>query len=371
MVRHCDRVRRGPTASFPEIGGLRHPAPYPGPVRAVLSDRSRDVARRVVRRTGSLARRTDRHLPGRAAALAYHRVGDVALDPWELAVSPRHFAQQLAVMHRLGAIVPLGRLLDQPATGRVKVRRPQFAVTFDDGYVDNLTSAVPALEASGSPATVFIAPGLLDRPAFWWDVLAALVLGSDIGVDRLVAGARSTGLLDDTVLDPSRDRSAEPDARALHDMLHARLISRGVGEIDDALERLAGALATALPVPDGRPLTTDELATLATHPLVTIGVHTMTHPQLPGLPAGDVRREITEAVERLDDLLGPQRRVLAYPYGASSPAVVRVVAELGFAHAVTTESRWVRRRDEGLSAPRLHPRDVDGDEFEVWLRRWT
>ncbi len=63
--------------------------------------------------------------------------------------------------------------------------------------------------------------------------------------------------------------------------------------------------------------------------------------------------------------------MLAYPYGASSPDVVRIAADLGFDHAVTTESRWLRRRGEALTAPRLHPRNVNGPTFDEWLRRWT
>jgi len=300
--------------------------------------------------------------------LAYHRVAAVPVDPWELAVAPDHFGGQLDVLRDMGRISPLRDLLDLAGTDRVMAHHVQFAVTFDDGYVDNLRIAVPLLEAVDAPATVFIAPGLLDRPHYWWDVLAALVLGPGAGVARLAAAARSTGLIGD---DDGRTATDEAAASVLHGLLHARLITRSLGAIDDALERLAAALAIELPVPDGRPLTTDELMELAGHPLVSIGVHTMTHPQLPGLPPAEVRCEIADASQRLDELLGPSRRVLAYPYGASSPEVVRVAAELGVVHGVTTRSGWVRRRGDGLRVPRLQPRDVDADEFEEWLRRWT
>ncbi len=309
----------------------------------------------------------DRRLPGRAAALAYHRVGCVGIDPWDLAVSPDHFAQHLTVMRRAGRIIRLERLLRQPLSDRVMARRVQFAVTLDDGYLDNLTTALPVLEAFDCPATVFIAPGLLDRSSFWWDVLAELVLGSDFDLEHVVSAARSTGLLDGE----SVATAGELEPRALHDLLHRRLIGRDLLAIDDALEQMAAALSIEVPVPDGRPLTTSEVRSLAAHPLVSVGVHTMTHRQLPGLPPDDVRREIGDAARRLDELLGPERRVLAYPYGSSSPGVARLADDLGFDHAVTTESRWLRRRGDDLSAPRLHPRDVDGDDFEEWLRRWT
>ena len=59
------------------------------------------------------------------------------------------------------------------------------------------------------------------------------------------------------------------------------------------------------------------------------------------------------------------------PPEAPETALRRLHARLGFDHAVTTESRWLRRRGEDLTAPRLHPRDVDGPTFDEWLRIWT
>jgi peptidoglycan/xylan/chitin deacetylase (PgdA/CDA1 family) len=318
-----------------------------------------------VRRLRSVGRRIERRLPGRAAVLAYHRVATVAVDPWELAVTPAHFAEQLAVLGASGAVRPLHELLAASATERVRAGRPRFAVTFDDGYVDNLAEALPILATFDTPATVFIAPGLLGRATYWWDVLAELVLGSDLDPARMRSAAAAIGLIADD------GPSERVDARAVHDLLHSRLIVRHVDDIERTLARLAGELAVDLPAPDGRPMTVAELDRLAGHPLIHIGVHTMTHPRLPDLPPAETRSEIDDCARRLDEMLGARRRVLAYPYGSSSPAVVDIAADLGFDHAVTTESRWLRRRGDGLTAPRLLPRDVDGPTFAEWLRVWT
>jgi peptidoglycan/xylan/chitin deacetylase (PgdA/CDA1 family) len=322
--------------------------------------------RAVARRARDAARRVERRLPGRAAVLAYHRVAAVDLDPWELAVAPPHFVEQLAVLRRRGAVRRLGDLLAEPATARVRRARPQFAITFDDGYVDNLTAAVPILEDADAPATVFIAPGLLGRPSYWWDVLAELVLGTDVEPAAVLAAARACDIVED-----DSPAAHVTDGRAVHDLLHGRLIVRHVDAIEADLDRLATALGVDQPVPTGRPMTQDELAQLAAHPLVDIGVHTMTHPRLPDLPAATAREELDECRRRLDALLGPDQRLLAYPYGSSSPGVVAIADELGFTHAVTTSSRWLRRRGDGLTAPRLHPRDVDGATFDEWLRVWA
>ena len=60
--------------------------------------------------------------------------------------------------------------------------RPRRAVvvTFDDGYRDNLEAALPLLAAADVPATVFCTVGYIGREQpFWWDHLAAIVLGPD------------------------------------------------------------------------------------------------------------------------------------------------------------------------------------------------
>ena len=47
------------------------------------------------------------------------------------------------------------------------------ALTFDDGYRDNLELLVPALQRLGLPATVYLVPGLIERSARpWWETLA-------------------------------------------------------------------------------------------------------------------------------------------------------------------------------------------------------
>jgi peptidoglycan/xylan/chitin deacetylase (PgdA/CDA1 family) len=316
----------------------------------------------------TLGGRVRRRLPGRAAVLGYHRVATVRRDPWHLAVSPEHFDEQLAVLGRVGQVGALGEVLDESAWRRVGRTGPRFAITFDDGYVDNLLAAVPVLERHAAPATVFIAPGLLDQPSYWWDVLAEWALDRGCTCDQLVAAAVVCDVFDDaqaTSLDGA-------DVDTVHAALYAEIVSLPLAAISPLLERLAVASGVPVPMPAARPLTTPELRELAAHPLVTIGVHTVTHPQLTLLGADEVRGEISAAATALSDLLGPAERVLAYPYGATSPSVARLAASTGIHHAVTTDARWIGLFGEDpLLTPRLHPRDSDGAAFEEWIRRWA
>src|SRR5580693_3291782 len=66
-------------------------------------------------------------------------------------------------------------------------RDGRVVVTFDDGYVDNLTNALPIAEAKGIPLTVFVTSGALagDYPGFWWDRLGTLLRSHPSGIRKI------------------------------------------------------------------------------------------------------------------------------------------------------------------------------------------
>lgn len=88
---------------------------------------------------------------GRSAGriLTYHSIGQ---RHYEMNVTPDNFAAQMAWLARHYKVIPL-----EAAAAGV----PGIALTFDDGYRDNLINALPVLEQHGFPATVFVVAGCL------------------------------------------------------------------------------------------------------------------------------------------------------------------------------------------------------------------
>ena len=112
----------------------------------------------------------------------YHRVADIPIDPWGLAVTPQHFVAQLEVLKTIR--LPL--CMDEFIAGLEGGTLPCQAVglTFDDGYIDNLTHAEPILRRASVPATIFLATGQLgQRSEFWWDELAQMIFGQRSNVE--------------------------------------------------------------------------------------------------------------------------------------------------------------------------------------------
>ena len=104
-----------------------------------------------------------------------------------------------------------------------------MAITFDDGYRDNLELAVPELERLGLPATFFLVPGLLDRRVEpWWEAVAWAVTEAT-APEATIAGERVV-LGDPSERRAVRRRAEEHLKRRDHDAREAAL-----AEMVDAL----------------------------------------------------------------------------------------------------------------------------------------
>jgi peptidoglycan/xylan/chitin deacetylase (PgdA/CDA1 family) len=108
-------------------------------------------------------------------SLVYHGVADVPRrrDPHGLCIPPGAMRRQIAWLRRRGyALVTFGELVRRTAEGS---GAGLVALTFDDGFADNLHALVPLL--GGLPATVFAVSGWLggEHP----DVAGARILDAD------------------------------------------------------------------------------------------------------------------------------------------------------------------------------------------------
>src|SRR5690606_39204114 len=184
--RRGERLRqRARRAGLPAGDGRRGAdAGGAGPVRPVLPRHRRCPGREtpgrrmkalVPARVRRAVRRLKERWTPRGLILMYHRVGAGGADPWGLRVSPEHFAEHLDVLTRRGSPMALSGLAE--AVDRGRLPRRAVAVTFDDGYADNLHAAVPLLERHDVPATVFLTTGYLGgQREFWWDALEQVLL---------------------------------------------------------------------------------------------------------------------------------------------------------------------------------------------------
>lgn len=295
----------------------------------------------------------------RSAILMYHSIAETEVDPWHLHVSPSNFEAQLQVIKN--EFVPLS-LEDCVRRYEQRQMPPRCVVlTFDDGYVNNYTLALPLLEQYGIPATFFIVSGAVDADReFWWDELEQLILLAPEKPGR--EELESAGLPVPAINKNGREE--------LYLALWQELQPWESGKRSETLLQLASAMEYDLKVrPSHRPVTGDELRRLAASPLVTIGAHTVRHPKLTELKTGVQEKEIQESKQRLEQLLRRDISLFSYPFGAYDDETPAIVKRSGLSYACSTEERVMAHSDDPLLLPRIHIDNWPGSQFKNKLMR--
>ncbi len=316
--------------------------------------------------------------------LGYHRVIDVDRDPYSLTVSTRNFSEQLEVLRRHCTPVPLSRLVANLRAG--KSERREVAITFDDGYIDNLRFAKPIMERHSFPGTVFIASGYLGlEREYWWDELERIFLTPGelpATLELSICGQPRQWTLGDACRygaeEEARERrsnySCDPRSSArlkFFAELHGVVRSLPSPDLAAVMTQLAAwAGIDRRPRPNYRPMTSDEVRELESGGLVRVGAHTVTHPDMSRLNREQQRAEIHQNKDFLEDLLGRPMENFAYPYGYYSDESPKILQEAGFAGACTTHNDLTWPSADPYLLPRYTMFNWNGDEFARRIERW-
>jgi peptidoglycan/xylan/chitin deacetylase (PgdA/CDA1 family) len=291
----------------------------------------------------------------------YHRVASPAQDPFALSVSPSQFQDHLDILKSRCRMVTLDELLDR----RIQSRSILASVTFDDGYVDNLTSALPMLRAAGIPATFFVCTGALgDVRGFWWDRIATAIAATDVAEVPPFELANGTPFTGDLSGPDARRRTTLEVAGRLQRM-PVRQRDRMVEELETVLLADTSGGREQCPVLDAA-----GVRELGSGPLAHIGAHTHGHPMLSVLAPDEQLAEIDAGAARLQEITGMRPRFVAYPYGSerdysqdSCVAARTAALEAAFAnHPAPFDPE--RRR---YSLPRYYVPPLPADAFRSWL----
>lgn len=325
----------------------------------------------VRRRLERIRRRARRAAEPHGLVLMYHRVGAAAVDPWRLCVSAERFASQLARLSERADIVGLDALRGALRAGRDA--RPVVAITFDDGYVDNLEVAKPILRERSAPATVFLTTGYVDgAKPFWWDSLAAATLaGHSLPAQVHLDAAGASFAWIDPALERT-DRRGAAARRRLHDRLWTWLSELDSTAREETIRELEAWIPQATQAGGGaRPMTAAEVRDLVSDGVLTIGAHTVSHCMLSRLSTADKVAEIERSRDDCRRLAGREPTCFAYPHGDLDGESIELVRAAGFRLACTSRPELVWSDTDPYTIPRVVVGDWTADQLIDRLdREW-
>jgi peptidoglycan/xylan/chitin deacetylase (PgdA/CDA1 family) len=302
---------------------------------------------------------------GGVLILGYHRVAMEAHDLYEVCVAPDHFSEHMEIVNKYAHPIGLAEMVQRLRVGSLPAK--SMAVTFDDGYADNLYNAKPILEKYEIPATVFVCTGYTGRD-FWWDELERLVMASQVDFSAL-----RLQLGESQFTWNQRKGSSDTDAdirRKFCRALYNFLLTLDVEEQNVALNTIRSWSGASSQAATSRALTREELLQLADGGLVELGAHTRHHPTLPELSLERQTEEIVSSKQDLEMWLGKKVDGFAYPNGRANGNAKRIVREAGFAFACSSKQDVIRPGTDLYELTRFWQRDVDGDRFLRALHLW-
>lgn len=161
---------------------------------------------------------------------------------------------------------------------------PGVLLTFDDGFANNYSVALPILEEYNAPAIFFVTLQHVLEPEDWLPATKVMVQNrSNVEID---------------------------------------LLNAVKNELYDGMN-------------------IEQLKSCADHNLITIGSHTLTHPFLSRCSDEELQGEIVGSKELIEKLIHKEVTCFAYPTGDYNAEVIKVVQEAGYLFAFASDPNMI------------------------------
>jgi peptidoglycan/xylan/chitin deacetylase (PgdA/CDA1 family) len=242
-----------------------------------------------------------------ASILTYH---SILPKPLPFAI-PHHmaaeqFERQIAFLAARYRCVSLSTLIHEIKKGRVEPYT--VAITFDDGFANNYTTALPILQRYHVPATVFVITGFMGRDTLPWPETLGCVLS--LAKTGKIRFQNETLDISSQV---AKTVSYQTITRSFK-KLTSEAIAKEMGGLQQQTNVEAGNIRDSVLYPALRYATWNELDALHTSGLIEIGAHTVQHHRLSRISPEHAHWEITESKRILGERFG-KIRWFAYPFG--------------------------------------------------------
>ncbi len=235
-----------------------------------------------------------------------------------------YFADFLQARGSRGAPVSMDQVLNA-ADRDVDLPPGAFAVTFDDGFENNVSVAAPVLREMNIPATFYVTSNFVENNTMSWIDRIEWAFEGTERVKLLLPWAKKSvsaaspeekiPLLDEIRVNAKADPTLKTD-----DLVTSIFSQLGIDEVRSSNE------------PIDKKMTWDQVAAIAAEDLFTIGGHTHTHKVLSYLSEDELAFEIDTSMDLITQAIGRRPVHYAYPEGLAycySPDVVEALKGRG------------------------------------------
>lgn len=278
--------------------------------------------------------------------LMYHGIVPRAPDlpDWCL-VTEKDFEDQIAILQKNFDILPLREAITKLNKGTIK--KPTAVITFDDGYLNNYTNALPILEKFGAPATIFLTTNFIDSPSTIWTGRLQEIFATTQHKNLTWKGQhydlRSTG---------AKVTTLQQIKRSLKKM-NLRTIEEEVTALSNSL--LNRPLDSLSPESPYRMLTSTMISEMQNSPLIEFGAHTHNHPILSRLSKEQQSYEIATSLDKIRSTTGPRVPLFAFPNGSFedyTDETLEILSANGVEICLTTVEGVCQKGDSNLELMR-------------------
>lgn len=312
------------------------------------------VGTSLLRVAGGLASGKDTHAA--LAVLIFHRV---LPEPDPLIPSEpdaKRFKTLVDSLTQCFNILPLSEAVSKLKDGCLPKRT--LCITFDDGYANNCTVALPILSAYRTPATVFVAPGFLNGGIMFNDIIIETVrrCGSQLDLRSIELGYFDLRDI------PSRINAIE--------QIISKLKHQPVDKRAATVKKLSQYSGVTLPTDL---MMSDTQVQHLNKQGIEIGAHTVNHPILTSTEASVANCEIRQSKAYLESLLNKTVTSFAYPNGRPHQDYacehVKMVKDAGFKIALSTAWGTASKDSDIFQIPRLAPWDSSTRKYTLRILR--
>ena len=297
----------------------------------------------------------------RARVLIYHKINDDIWDTQLLSVKSENFYNQLLYIQENYEPISLDSLISRLKDNNLSGN--EVSITFDDGYLDNLSNMLPVINSLKIPVTVFIPTNFIDKnDEFWWDKIEQIVIKTkklkinfSIGKKNYsyrLSDAKEKILAIDNIckeLKKFTPSEIQHFVKIFHTISGATLEERRTHLI----------------------MGQNDILKLSNSRLVTIGSHAHSHTRLSILSKDQQKKEFILSKNLLQKIIGKDIHFISYPFGSQidfTSETEGLVQNCGYKAGVANIQKDLTVNDRITAIPRRLVRNWKIDDFISWMK---